>query len=100
MPIDCSRPRPRSRSPRSAACDGTISSLSQEQQDAAVKFTFPMFSNPMTADEFLAKFEAGKSVLTKTDPGQSRRDSKISNVGQRHQGRRQLSWIQKRIVSF
>ncbi|PNW70126.1 hypothetical protein CHLRE_17g706800v5 [Chlamydomonas reinhardtii] len=33
---------------------------SQEQQDAAVKFTFPMFSNPMTADEFLAKFEAGK----------------------------------------
>jgi nicotinamidase-related amidase len=27
--------------------------LSQDQQDAAVNFTFPMFSHPMTHDEFL-----------------------------------------------
>ncbi|KXZ48356.1 hypothetical protein GPECTOR_28g763 [Gonium pectorale] len=28
---------------------------SQEQHDAAVKFTYPMFSHPTTADEFLQK---------------------------------------------
>lgn len=31
---------------------------SQEEHDAAVKFTFPMFSLPMTHDQFLQKLAA------------------------------------------
>lgn len=33
----------------------TLCGCSQEEHDASVKFTFPMFSKPMTHTEFLEK---------------------------------------------
>src|SRR6202040_2364419 len=40
--------------------------LSEEEQKAAVEKNYPMFSKPMTHDEFLSSLKSGKAVETKS----------------------------------
>ena len=40
--------------------------LSEEEQRVAVEKTYPMFSKPMTHDEFLSNLKGGKAADAKT----------------------------------
>ena len=44
-------------------CTATVS---EEEQKAAVEKNYPMFSKPMTHDEFLSGLKSGKAVETKS----------------------------------
>jgi ureidoacrylate peracid hydrolase len=44
-------------------CTATVS---EEEQQAAVDKNYPMFSKPMTHDEFLSGLKSGKTVETKS----------------------------------
>jgi hypothetical protein len=47
----------------SSNCTATVS---EEEQKAAVEKNYPMFSKPMTHDEFLSSLKSGKAVETKS----------------------------------
>jgi nicotinamidase-related amidase len=42
-----------------------VSTVSEEEQRLAVEKNYPMFSKPMTHDEFLTSLESGEAVETK-----------------------------------